>query len=359
MYKLIIIFFLLFSPYAFSDSISVFFLGDTYFGESYQINHKYNNGVNVIEEYGYDYFFENVKDLLNTSDYTIANLETSLYSKPGGEYSRKPYSHWSYGNQTCAYLTKYGIDAVSLGNNHVMDYGLPGYIETTYLLDKFNIKYFGAGDNSAAAPLPLIHKYVIGGKTVEIAVIGGFEYRPNYDTMYSFYAGRGLAGVNKFDTAGIIRQIKLLREQNNDPFIILYPHWGKNYKQTMDYQKEMAHSLIDAGVDLIIGHGAHTVQEAEYYNGKWIIYNIGNFIFNAPGRYKTTGEKPYGLMAELVMTENNKMLRLHPVFTDNLKSDYQIRFLDENEFDDCFNIINRNKAIKPEPGNNSYIKIIL
>jgi cyanophycin synthetase len=357
--KAIIIFILSFSIHAFSDSLSIFFLGDTYFGESYQTNPKYNGGINAIEKYGYDYFFENVKDLLRSSDHTILNLETTLYPLSTGAYLRKPYSHWSYGDKTCQYLIMYGIDAVSLGNNHVMDYGLPGYIETSNLLDKYNIKYFGAGDNSAMALLPLVQKCVIGSKILEIAVIGGFEYRKSYDSLYNFYANRELAGVNMFDTAGIISQVKLLREQNKDTYIVLFPHWGKNYKQVMDYQKEMAHALIDAGVDLIIGHGAHTVQESEYYNGKWIIYNIGNFIFNAPGRYSSTGAKPYGLMAELVITANSKKLRLYPIFTDNNKSGYQLSFLNEEEFVDCSRILGNNESINKLTGERNYFEIKL
>lgn len=350
---LIIIFFLL-PLHTYSDSLSILFLGDTYFGEAYQTNPKYNDGVNVINEYGYDYFFENVKDILAQSDYTIANLETSLINKTEALHDAKPYSHWSYGAKTCAYLIKYGINTVSLGNNHVMDYGLPGMMETLNLLDKYGLTYFGGGVNSSAASAPLVKSFMIDGKVFEMAVIGGFEYRASYDTLYSAYADSNSPGTNKLESDKIVSQVKQLKERNKDIFIVFFPHWGKNYKQAQDYQKEMARAIIDAGVDLIVGHGSHTVQEVEEYKGKQIIYNIGNFIFNAPGRYSSTGAKPYSIMAELIVTSGGKSLRLHPVYCNNLETDYQLRLLDEDELNDCMKYIGIKKSVY-----SNYIEVTL
>jgi poly-gamma-glutamate capsule biosynthesis protein CapA/YwtB (metallophosphatase superfamily) len=346
-------------PDAKADSLSVFFLGDTYFGESYQTNSKYNDGVNVIDEYGYDYFFENVKGLLKNSDHTIINLETSLNPPGTVQYPEKPYLHWSYGIKTCAYLAKYGVDAVSLGNNHVMDYGSEGYIATTTMLDSFGLQWFGAGLNDSLAAIPYTRTLSMETGNFELAVIGGFEYRRSYENKYDFYAGENKQGVNKLIPERIITQVKQLKDQNKNIFIVFYPHWGKNYKPAMDYQKEMAHALIDAGVDLIIGHGSHTIQETEMYKDKWIIYNIGNFIFNAPGRYRSKSAKPYGLMAELVIKDSGKLLKLHPIFTDNKRSDYQVRFLDEDEFEDYGKLIGGTGVINKSKGDRSFFEIKL
>lgn len=331
-----------------ADSISVLFLGDTYFGETYQTDPGYNDGINVINEYGYDYFFENVRDIPVRPDYIVANLETSLIKKTDILYDAKPYSHWAYGEKTCAYLMKYGITAVSIGNNHVMDFGLPGMAETLNLLDKYGLTYFGGGMNSVSASAPLIKSFMINGKEFQMAVIGGFEYRASYDTKYHAYADSNSPGINMLNSERITAQIKELREKNKEIFIVLFPHWGKNYKQVQDYQTEMAHQLIDAGADIIMGHGSHTVQETEEYKGKWIIYNIGNFIFNAPGRYSSTGAKPYSFMAELVVTEKKRLMKLYPIYCNNLDTDYQLRLLDEDEMEDCFKFINksRNTRIK-------------
>jgi poly-gamma-glutamate capsule biosynthesis protein CapA/YwtB (metallophosphatase superfamily) len=337
--KIILIFLIIVSAgVSRADSLKILFLGDTYFGESYQTNPGHNDGINVIDEYGYDYFFENVKTLLNSSKFTIANLETSLASRQS-EYLTKAYSHWSTGSKTCEYLKKYGIDAVSLGNNHVMDYGSKGMTETIALLDKHNIKYFGGGNNAYEAGAPLTVNFALTEKYFGIAVLGGYKYRPSYDTIYHAYANDSTAGINMLDTAKIIKQVRQLKEHNKDVFVVFFPHWGKNYKQAVDYQKEMAHMLIDAGVDLVIGHGAHTIQQTEMYKEKLIVYNIGNFIFNAPGRYKSTGAKPYSFITELVVKDGKKYVRLYPLYVNNNKTDYRLRFLDEEEFNDCFEYI--------------------
>lgn len=335
---LLSVFILLFAGHSYGDSLKILFLGDTYFGESYQTNPGHNDGVNIIEEYGYDYFFENVKILLAESDYIIANLETSLFQSNEVKYLRKPYSHWSYGEKTCHILSKYKINCVSLGNNHVMDYGPEGLNETIRHLDSNNISYFGAGFSRNEAVKPLVKLFYEGADTFRLAIIGGFEDRPNYDTLYNFYATEDKPGVNKINTHEVVEQVKILKEQYKDIFIVFFPHWGKNYKPVMDYQKEIAHNLINSGVDLIIGHGAHTIQETEEYKGKFILYNIGNFIFNAPGRYESTGAKPFGYMAQLVTSfrSSKKWLRVYPVFTNNLKSNYQLRFFDEDESDEFY-----------------------
>ena len=332
--KLLISFFLFLSAItSYCDTLQILFLGDTYFGESYQTNPEYNRGVNVTEKYGYDYFFENVKDLLLSADYTIANLETSLYQSNEVKFQRKPYSHWSFAEKTCQILTKYNIRCLSLGNNHVMDYGIEGLNNTMSFLEIYEIEYFGAGENIENASKPLIKVFASLSDTFKIAVIGGFEYRPNYDSLYMYYASDIKEGVNKIDAAKILRQIQSLRKSDPDIFIVFFPHWGKNYKQVQKYQKEIAYKIIDGGADLIIGHGAHTIQETEKYKDKYILYNIGNFIFNAPGRFRSTKALPYSYIVKMMVINGKAKLQLIPIFVNNKECNYKVRFLNESEYE--------------------------
>jgi poly-gamma-glutamate capsule biosynthesis protein CapA/YwtB (metallophosphatase superfamily) len=313
---------------------SVLFLGDTHFGDNYQSDPKFNDGVNVIKKFGYDYFFENVKDILSASDFAIANLETPLIINAELPVSNlKPYLHWSDPSQTVFYLDKYNIQYVSLGNNHVFDYGVKGLRETIRNLELADIKFFGAGLDSVSATAPLIQNV----KGYKLIVFGEFEYRPNYDTLYGFFASSGKPGVNKLDTAGLSTSIKEFRIKFPEAVIVVYPHWGSNYKQAGIQQKENARHLIEAGADIIVGHGAHTVQEIERYKGKWILYNLGNFIFNAPGRYRSKNAKPYGMMAELILGKNS--IKLYPLYTNNMETDYQVRLLEEEELADFVSIV--------------------
>ncbi|HMQ78949.1 MAG TPA: CapA family protein [Ignavibacteria bacterium] len=337
----IFILLLLLSGYAKCDSLSILFLGDTHFGDNYQYDPKFNRGVNIINEYGYDYFFENVKKILLTSDISFCNLETPLTKTLAPVSIKKPYLHWSDPVNTIEYLSKYNIKNVSLGNNHVFDQGITGFTETISSLQIAGMYYFGAGKNSDEALKPL----VIDENGVKLVIFSGFEYRASYDTLYNFYADSIKAGVNKLDIINMNEQILNCRKKFPKAKIIIYPHWGSNYKQVNNRQIAFAHSWIDAGADIIIGHGAHTVQQIEKYNGKWIIYNIGNFIFNAPGRYRTTGAKPYGLMAMLVIEKGKDKIFLYPLFTNNKTNDYQVRELNNEEFTELEEFLLKGKFI--------------
>ncbi len=340
-----------FISYAQNSSLEILFLGDLDFGESYQSDPKFNSGVNIINKYGYDYMFENIKSLLFESDFTIANLETPLTDSSAPKISlRKLYSHWSRPLQTIEYLKKYNISAVSLGNNHAFDCGAEGLNNTITALKTGGIEFFGAGDNIEQASEPFVKQFVANGDTITIAVLTGFEFRKTYDSLFHFYAGKNAPGVNQISVERISQQVKELKDKYRNPFIIIFPHWGRNYGWKTDKQTEDAHKLIEAGVDLILGQGSHMVQEVEKYNGHWIIYSIGNSVFNAPGRYDTPDSNPYSFIAGLIIRnvpgDEELHLRLFPIFTDNLKNDYQTRFLNDEEMADCYNLLKDKSADK-------------
>ena len=102
---------------------------------------------------------------------------------------------------------------------------------------------------------------------------------------------------------------------------------------------------MESGVDLIVGHGAHMIQEIEKLDDRWVLYNIGNFMFNSKGRYKQLNAPPYSYIAKLdVSCENgilNFTLRAYPILTNNLITNYQPRFLNEYEFKDLYATIKR------------------
>lgn len=334
--------------YAQSDSsINIIFLGDFNFGESYQQDSVYNRGVNIIDAYGYDYMFDNISELLKISNLTIANLETPLLpARISPIYSQKPYVHFSSGSSTIKYLKKYNINVLSLANNHTIDLGYSGLNYTINELEN-NLDYFGAGYNEEEAGKPFIKSFIALNDTITIAVLTGFEYRKTYDSIYQFYASKTKYGVNVISIEKISARIKEIKDKYKNVFVIFFPHWGKNYSWKTDKQTETAHEVLDAGADLILGTGAHMMQEIEYYKNKWIVYGIGNSIFNAPGRYQYYKVKPYSFIAQLQISGSSKQLMLFPVFTDNLETDYQVRFLDEDELNDCYSVLrNRNIDVK-------------
>ncbi len=97
--------------------------------------------------------------------------------------------------------------------------------------------------------------------------------------------------------------------------------------------------MLDAGVNLVIGHGAHMAQEIENYRNHWILYSLGNFVFNSPGRYhKEKDAHPYSLTARLDIAKENEFLhltlRVYPIFSNNRLTNYQPRPVNRREFNE-------------------------
>ena len=159
--------------------------------------------------------------------------------------------------------------AVSLANNHMMDYGEEAFAKTKALLEAQKIPYFGAGVEGDNFNNPSIIDFA--GKKIGLcgyscssiqAVIGDKEH-----------SGSALLEADK-----IIADITLLKSKVD--FIIIQPHWGIQEIPFPTFtDTKIAYALIDAGADMIIGHHAHVIQSHEIYKGKSIFYGLGNFIF--------------------------------------------------------------------------------
>jgi hypothetical protein len=142
--------------------------------------------------------------------------------------------------------------------------------------------------------------------------------------------------VAPIDVAALKSHVAEIRRTDGHAFIVYFPHWGENYKWKTDEQTATAHACIDAGADLVLGHGAHMLQEVELYHGKWIVYSIGNFMFNARGRYAANKVDPFGLPATLVVQPAgaalSMSLELSPIISDNTLTNYQPRVASPEEF---------------------------
>ena len=319
------------------ERLSLIFLGDTNFGESYLEEVEKYGGENILKSRGYGYSINHFSNLLQEADFVIGSLETSLAAlKSSPLADRKPYLHRSDPVETVKALKEHNFSAVSLANNHSMDYGVIGLQQTLDALQAQGIKSFGAGENESAARKPIILKRLLSGRVFSFIVAAGFEYRRKYNDIYSFYAGKTKSGVNAWTLDRAIEQISKIREKYPNAFLIAYPHFGENYKWKTKEQTTLAHALIDAGADLVIGHGAHMLQEIEQYGEGWILFSLGNFVFNSPGRYQNKNVDPFSMVARLDLSRGRDSpvysLRLYPIFSDNRLTNYQPRYLSEFEF---------------------------
>jgi len=326
-----------FFPKKANSSRKILFLGDTSFGENYQESYEKKGYGNILKDKGYNYPLQNFRPLLIQSDLVIANMETPLCDRDVTPLTGKDYLHWSSAKDAPKYLKRHNITVVSLANNHTLDHGTKGLEQTLAALDKRQIEWFGGGLTESQAAKPYIKKFKIDKDVFWLGIVGAFEYREDYDKQYNFYAKGDHGGTNTLSVNKIALQIKQLRDSYPDIFVVVFPHWGQNYVWKSDVQTKLAHQLIDAGSDMVIGHGSHMLGEIEYYNNSWIIYSIGNFVFNSKGRYDKLNAPPFSMIMqmELKVKEDHlqKTFKMYPTFTNNRKTNFQSRFVDENEFD--------------------------
>ena len=159
--------------------------------------------------------------------------------------------------------------AISLANNHVMDFGEEAFLKTKESLESQNIPYFGAGLEKENFNNPTIVKFA----DKKIALLGY-----SCPSTHSVFGDKNSYGSAKLVEDKIIEDINYLKLKVD--FIIIQPHWGIQeipFPRFLD--REIAHRLIDSGADLIIGHHAHVIQSHEIYKNKHIFYGLGNFIF--------------------------------------------------------------------------------
>jgi poly-gamma-glutamate capsule biosynthesis protein CapA/YwtB (metallophosphatase superfamily) len=209
-----------------------------------------------------------VAPAFDKADYRIANLETSVAT--GGEADPNKIYTFRAKPATLRHLVG-RIDAVSLANNHSGDYGHSAFLETIRLLDAVGIHHFGGGKNLSEAHSPLwIEK---GG--LKIAVLGYNEYKPR-----SFEAGPNWPGIAWSEDSQVVTDIQAARKAGAD-IIIPFMHWGWEHEPHSDQrQRELAHLMIEAGASAVVGGHPHVTQETEIYQGKPIIYSLGNFVFD-------------------------------------------------------------------------------
>ena len=171
-------------------------------------------------------------------------------------------------------MQEMGIDLVTLANNHALDYGRDAMLDTIDTLDHAGIRHVGAGKNLAEARKPDVVE--LNGRT--FAFIGATRVYPEAD----WAAGTDSAGMfSAYDGgAQLAEEVKAAKQQAD--YVIAYVHWGIEREETPnEVQKSIAHRLVDAGADLVVGAHPHVLQGIEYYQGVPIAYSLGNFVFGS------------------------------------------------------------------------------
>jgi poly-gamma-glutamate capsule biosynthesis protein CapA/YwtB (metallophosphatase superfamily) len=243
------------SAYAADGTVSVMFVGDI----------MLDGGPGHVVTNGGDPFV-GVASVLGKADLTIGNLECAIVKK--GHAADKSFT-FRGPEQALPVLKKY-FSAVSLANNHSGDWGKQGFVTELELLQEYKLPWFGGGVNAREAHRPLMLE--AAGK--RIAFLGYSGYPPR-----SFAAGPSTPGTAWLVQKEAVRDIKRARAEAD--VVLLFLHWGDDLEPAVaPEQRALAHALLDAGADAIIGSHSHVTQEVEWYNDKPILYGIGNFLFD-------------------------------------------------------------------------------
>ena len=232
-------------------TITISAAGDCSLGNHHEQDYYYSfhQAYDKAEDEGY--FFANVKDIFEADDMTIVNLE-GVFTESEERQVERTYNIKGDPSYV-GILTAGSVEAVSMGNNHRLDYGVSGSDDTVAALEGEGIVY--AYDD-------IVGMYQVKGIKIGYVSVNEVSW--------------GL-GSKKLIQEGIAK----LQEQEAD-LIIACCHWGiekDNY--TEDYQNELGRICIDAGADLVLGHHPHVLQGIEEYNGKYIVYSLANFSFGA------------------------------------------------------------------------------
>lgn len=255
---------------------NLLFGGDFFHGESYP------GRLDRLARAGWDEGLVQLDLLLHAADGAVLNLEAPL-TPPGPTRlsGRKPFVHWSHHEEVPPRLRTRRVAAVSLANNHVMDHGPAGLRRTLAALGDQGIVPFGAGCDAASAARPLLLAGRAGAQPFECLVFGGFQYHPGYDFLYRFYARGDQPGVSPLGPR-LAHHLRTARQRHPRAFIVVFPHWGFDWGHETPDQRRTARHWIDAGADLVLGHGPHEVQGIERYRGRWIFHSLGSFMFQVP-----------------------------------------------------------------------------
>lgn len=227
--------------------------------------------------------FERIASTLKAADLAFANLEC-----PVSDTGANQHHLYSFRADPRAIegLTFARFGVVSVANNHIDDWGRPALVDTLDRLRAVGIRPVGAGRNDLEAHYPVL----VNLNGVRLAFLAYVDVPPREAA-----AGTDQPGVAWLEPDRALADIRFARPLAD--LVIVSAHWGAEYaRKPGRSQVDLAHRMIDAGADLVVGGHPHVVQPVEDYRGHTIAYSLGNFIFdqNDPPTH-------HGLMLEVTL----------------------------------------------------------
>lgn len=232
-------------------------------------------------------FSQGLLELFEDADYRIINLETPIIeSKKKIAISKTGPNLYTTPKKIIPFLKELNIDLATLANNHIMDYGNNGLLETLNHCKNNQIETVGVGKNKVQAAKP----FVIKSKDNKIAIL-------NFAENEWSSADENKSGANPMDIIENVSQIKQAKSQND--FVIVIIHGGHEYYHLPSPRmKKQYRFYAEEGADLIVCHHTHCIGGYEVFNNVPIFYSLGNFLFTN----NSTREEWYtGLLLKLII----------------------------------------------------------
>ena len=283
------------------NNLRLAFVGDIMLdrGVKYFVNRDFNGDYNEL--------FVKVGPQLRGYDLLFGNLEGSISDKGidgGGLYS------FRFDPKVLPVLKKAGFDIFSVANNHSFNWGEAAFADNLRLLSSAGMDYVGGGLSGAEA----YQEKVINIDGIKIAFLAFSDFRAGGLNPTSTIPG--MAVISEEEVQKSITQARPVAD-----LVVVSSHFGEEYQaEPNNYQRKYANLAIDAGADLVVGHHPHVVQALEQYKGKYIIYSLGNFIFD---QYFSTETMQGGLL-EVEVNPNTKKIEKVTLKKVQLNNLYQI-----------------------------------
>ena len=263
--------------------------------------------LKTLKERGYEYPYSATLGLVKNADVSLVNLEAAVTK----DAERFPlYKRYLYRVEPRALkaMRWAGIRGVSLANNHVMDFGRQGLLDTLEQLRSAGITPVGAGNSSREARRGAVFD-------VRGTRIGVLSYMQNsvVRSVYMQSFARSMApGVARLTLANL--RLDLQRMRRNADLVVVLVHWGNTYSDVTLRQKFYGRMMVRFGADAVFGHHPHVMQPMEVYRGRPIFYSLGNYAFGTPGRSWFR----HGLLVRMRLQERAlQQLEIFPLLVQN------------------------------------------
>ncbi len=247
-----------------SSGIVMLFAGDVYLSDHVLNAYDRAGGIHGVLD-------EGIRAEIEKADVFMVNQEFP-FTQRGTAAADKQFT-FRLPESRMHILQEMGVDIVTLANNHILDFGPEGLLDSCKALDEAGILYVGGGEDFERASA--LETVTVGQKII------GFLGTSRVYMDAGWAAGKDHPGVfSTYDTTLPLKAIEEARQQCD--FLVVYVHWGvERETEPKEYQRAMGKAYIDAGADLVVGSHPHVLQETEEYKGKTIVYSLGNFVFGS------------------------------------------------------------------------------